>query len=139
MSAIVENIKTFHKETDESVKELIAGSDEHLDIILSITKPLNSINEKFHKFNDSLYDAISKCSDDQLEKEVMPILWDLNKSCLSLIGALSNSRVYSDIRISLKEYHKQYSLLREVIHDIHHFRLAKDNEFENVLKELNAK
>jgi hypothetical protein len=135
MIAIEQNIDQFYLETEESTRVIIEGSDEYLDLILSITKPLDSI---FEKFNEGLYNTINNYSEEQIQSVIMPKLKQLNKSCLTLIGAIRTSILYRDIRTSLKNYSRQYEILREIIHDTNNFRIAKDDEFDNLLKELNA-
>lgn len=136
MNKIEEKIDCFYQENEESVNVIIEGSDEHLDLILSITKPLTSITEKFKEFNEFLYSHISKYSDERLGK-LMPKLRELNKSCITLIGAIRTCFLYQNVRTCLKEYSKQHDLLREIIHDIQYFRLNKDKEFDNLLNQLN--
>ncbi len=138
MIAIEQNIDQFYLETEESTRVIIEGSDEHLDLILSITKPLDLISQKFEKFNEGIYNTINNYSDEQIQSVIMPKLKQLNRSCLTLIGAIRTSILYRDIRTSLKNYSRQYEILREIIHDTHNFRIAKDDEFDNLLKELNA-
>jgi hypothetical protein len=67
----------------------------------------------------------------------MPKLKLLKKSCMTLVGAIRTSFLYRDVRVALKNYTRQHDILREIIHDVHNFRLAKDDEFDNILKELN--
>jgi hypothetical protein len=138
MIAIEQNIDIFFIETEKSTKVIIEGSDEHLDMILSITRPLDMISQKFENFNENLYSTIKNYSEDQIKNIIMPKLRQLNKSCLTLIGAIRTCLLYRDVRSSLKNYNKQYDFFREIIHDIHNFRIAKDDEFDNLLKELNA-
>lgn len=67
----------------------------------------------------------------------MPKLKILNRTCLLLIGAIKTSFLYRDIRNSLKQYYIQYEILRELIYDIYHFRISKDESFDNLMKEVN--
>ena len=138
MIAIEQNIDTLFQETEESTKVIIEGSDEHLDLILTITRPLDILSQKFEKFNESFYNTIGNYSGEQLQDVIMPKLRQLNKSCLTLIGAIRTSILYRDVRNSLKNYSRQYEILREIIYDTHNFRIAKDDELDNLLKELNA-
>lgn len=135
MTAIETELDIFVKEADNSV-ELIIGSDEHLDLILSITNPLNSITEKFEKLNNSLYTQARLFSKETVE-DLMPRLRDVNKSILTLIGALSTSLLYKDVRVSLSKCRRQYDLFKEVMHDLHYFKAVEDTELDNILAELN--
>lgn len=137
MIAIEQNIDKFYQETEESTQIIIDGSDEHLDLILSITKPLDVLSQKFEKFNEEIYNSINNYSEEQIRTIIMPKLRQLNKSCLTLIGAIRTSILYRDIRTALKNYSRQYEVLRELIYDTHNFRVVKDDEFDNLLKELN--
>lgn len=138
MIAIEQNIENLYEETEKSVKLIIEGSDEHLDIILSIANPLDELSKHFEAFNNSLYNNINDCSNDQIQNIIMPKLRLLNKSCLTLIGAIRTCFLYRDVRTSLKNYTRQHEILREIIHDIHYFRIVNDEEFDNLLKEINA-
>jgi hypothetical protein len=138
MIAIEQNIDQFFLETEESTKIIIEGSDEHLDLILSITKPLDILSQKFEIFNGALYNSINNYSDEEIQSVILPKLRQLNKSCLTLIGAIRTSILYRDIRTALKNYSRHYEVLREIIHDTHNFRISKDDEFDNLLKDLNA-
>ena len=137
MTTVEQNIDKLYQETEESVKVITEGSDDHLDLILSITKPLDLLSQKLEKFNEGFYNNINNYSKEQLKTIIMPKLRLLNKSCLTLIGAIRTSILYRDVRASLKNYSRQYEVLREMIHDIYHFRIASDDEFDNLLKELN--
>ena len=137
MITIEQKIDKFYEETEESVKLIIEGSDEHLDMILSITKTLELLSQNFETFNDFLYNNINSYSDDKIQNLLMPRLKLLNKSCMTLIGAIRTTFLYRDVRTAFKNYTKQHDILREIIHDVHNFRLAKDDEFDNILKKLN--
>ena len=138
MIEIENEIDAFYKDTEESVNSIIAGSDEHLDLILSVTKPLNRLSEKFESLNENLYNSIGDYSDDEIKSQLMPKLLDVNKSCMTLIGAIRTSMLYSDVRSSIKRFSKSHDFLREMIHDLKHFRINKDDEFDNLLNDLNA-
>jgi hypothetical protein len=137
LSLIEKRIEQFYEETEESVKVVVDGSDEHLDLILSLTKPLDSLSKKFEELNEFLFENLNAYTNKQIENFIMPKLMQLNKSCMTLIGAIRTSFLYRDVRVSFKNYTRQYDLLREIMHDIRTIRLAKDNEFDNILKELN--
>lgn len=68
----------------------------------------------------------------------MPRLSDVNKSCMTLLGAIRTSMLYRDIKASVKLFSKNHAFLREIIYDLKHFWLRKDDEFDNLLNELNA-
>lgn len=137
MIAIEKRIENFYEETEESVKVVIEGSDDHLDLILSFTKPLDKLSEKFEDLNNFLFDNLNTYTDEQIEHLVLPKLKQLNKSCMTLVGAFRTSFLYRDVRASLKKYTRQHDILREIIHDVNSIRLAKDEEFDNILIELN--
>lgn len=137
MFAIEEKIDVIYKETEESVRVIVEGSDEHLDIIRSITAILHDASCTLEKFNNFLYDSINDLTDEQIQNVVLPKLKLLNKICMTLVGAIRTSFLYRSVRASLKNYTRQHDILREIIHDIHHLRLAKDDEFDSILKELN--
>jgi hypothetical protein len=138
MIAIENEIDAFYKDTEESVNCIIQGSDEHLDLILSVTKPLDRLSEKFEALNENLYKSIGSYSDDDIKMQLMPKLIDVNKTCMTLLGAIRTSMLYSDVRNSLKRFSKSHDFLREMIHDLKHFRINKDEEFDNLLNELNG-
>jgi hypothetical protein len=138
MIAIEKEIDAFYKDTEESVNCIIYGSDEHLDLNLTVTKPLDRLSAKFEALNENLYNSIGNCSDDEIKTRLMPKLLDVNKTCMTLIGAIRTSMLYSDVRTSVKKFSKSHDFLREMIHDLKHFRINKDDEFDNLLNELNA-
>ncbi len=137
MTSVEQNIDKLYQETEESTRIIIEGSDDHLDLILSIIKPLDLLSQKLQEFNENFYTNINNCSEDQLKNSIMPKLRSLNKSCLTLIGAIRTSILYRNVRTSLKNYSRQYEFFREMLYDTHHFRISKDDEFDNLLKELN--
>jgi hypothetical protein len=137
MIEIEEKIEKFYEETEKSVNVLIEGSDEHLDLILSISRRLDSLSKKFETLNESLFESLNTYTDDQIENIIMPKLKQLNRSCMTFLGVISKSFIYRDVRTSLKNYTRQHDLLRELIHDVHNIRLAKDDEFDEILKDLN--
>ena len=130
-------IDKFYTENERSVNQLIEGSDEHLDLILSITKPLLEIAEKFKSLNEYLYTSLRNVTDETLRNEIVPKLRDVNKSCATLVGTIRTSWLYRDVRTALKEYTRQYDFFREIFHDTIHFRLHDNTDLDNVLKELN--
>jgi len=138
MNAIEKQIDAFYKDTEESVNCIIEGSDEHLDLILSVTKPLDELSKKFEVLNENLFDNIGKYSEDEIKFQIMPKLLDVNKNCMTLLGAVRTSMLYRDVRTSVKKFSKSHNFLREMIHDLKHFRLNKDDEFDILLNELNA-
>ncbi len=136
MVAIENKIRIFKEETAESVNVIIEGSDEHLDKILAITTPLNSITEKFTVLNNTLYEELKDYPKDFIKDKVLPELMDINRLCLTYIGAIRTSAMYRDIRSALKKFNVQYSLLRETIHDLHHFIISDDHELDSLLKDI---
>lgn len=138
MIAIEQEIDAFYKETEESVNCIIEGSDEHLDLILLVSISLDKLSKKFETLNENLYNSIGNYSDEEIRLQLMPKLLDVNKSCLTLLGAARTSMLYRDVRISVKNFSKSHNFLREMIYDLKHFRLNKDGEFDNLLNELNA-
>ncbi len=58
MVTIESEVDKFYAENEQSVATIIDGSDEHLDMILSVTKPLTQIAGKFEKLNESLYTCL---------------------------------------------------------------------------------
>jgi hypothetical protein len=137
MVAIEERIERFYEETEESVTNIIEGSDEHLDLILSFIKHLDKLSIDFCNFNESLLKDLNDCSNDQITTIILPKLRQLNRSCLTLIGAFKTSFLCRDVRTSLKNYSKQYDIFHEIMHDLLNIRLAKDVEFDNILKDIN--
>ena len=137
MIAIEDKIDSFYQETENSVNCIIEGSDEHLDLILAIKRPLDQLNIKFAALNDYLYQTIGTYSDEQLKDIILPKLRQLMKSCMTLIGSVKTSFLYRDIRQSLKDYTKQFELLRELVHDVQNIRLAKDEDFDSLLSKIN--
>lgn len=137
MIAIETKIESFYQETEESYKVVIEGSDEHLDLILSIVNPLKQLTVHFKELNQYLVEAIDKTTDDDLRSIILPKLLQLNKSCYTLRGTTVSSPLYKDIREALKDYIKEHEFLREIIHDLQNIRLAKDEEFDSLLNELN--
>ena len=138
MIAIEKEIDAFYKDTEESVNCIIEGSDEHLDLILSVKNPLDILSDKFETLNENLYNSIGTYTDDEIKYQLMPKLADINKTCMTLLGAIRTSMLYSDIRTSVKKFSKSHDFLREMIHDLKHFRINKDDEFDNLLNELNV-
>jgi hypothetical protein len=55
-----------------------------------------------------------------------------------LIGAIRTCVLYREVRNCFKEYTKQHDVLREIINDLNNVRLAKDDEFDDIMKELNS-
>jgi hypothetical protein len=106
-------------------------------LILSFTKPLVSLSEKFEKLNEFLLEKLNTNTDPEIQTIILPKLRQLNRSCMTLIGAFRTSFLYRDVRESLKNYRRQHDVLCEIIHDVNYIRLAKDDEFDNILKELN--
>lgn len=137
MFAIDQEIDAFNKETQDSVDCIIEGSDEHLDLILTYSKPLDLLSKKFEKLNESLYNNIGNTSDEDIKNIILPKLLEVNKNCMMLLGAVRTSFLYRDVRASFKNFSKNHDFLREIIHDLKYFRLNKDADFDNLLRELN--
>jgi hypothetical protein len=137
MVSIGNTIDTFFEENEQSVQSIVDGSDEHLDMILAVTRPLNQLSERFQKVNEIIYEKIRNVSEEEIRTNLMPKLRNLNKSCLTLIGAIRTSFLYRDVRTALKNYTRQYDFFKEMLYDIHHFRISRDDDFDNLLRDLN--
>ena len=138
MISIEKQLDAFYRDTTESIDYIIDGSDEHLDLILSITRPLDRLSEEFGALNENLYNEIGAYSDEEIRFHLMPKLMEVNRSCLTLLGAIRTSMLYSDVRQSVKKFSKNLDFFREMLHDLKHFRINKDQELDNLLNELNA-
>lgn len=136
MTSIGREIRIFKEEAEESVNVIIDGSDEHLDQILSIINPLNSITKRFTALNEMLFEHLPKCSKETIKVEILPELMDINRLCMTYIGAIRTSLMYRDVRLALKKFHTQHQLLIETIHDLHYLIISDDNELDNILKEI---
>ena len=128
-------IKELNVETKQSVTEITEGSDEHLDLINAIKTILNSLTNKFHTFIESFFEKMNGYSNEYLES-FLPKLKDFNISCLSLIGALDTTSLCKHMSSAVEDYKFEYSLLRELIHDIQ-IRISKDEELHNLLMDVN--
>jgi hypothetical protein len=137
MTEIENQINAMYEETVQSVNSIIEGSDEHLDLILSVTKPLDSLTDRLTKLNESLDRDLQNYPDDVVKDQLFPKLKDLNRISMTLIGAVNRSFLYKDIRTSFKNYLKQHDFLREIIYDLSNFRIKKDSEFDSLLSKLN--
>ena len=137
MELIDDKIDTFLEATVTSVNEIIEGSNEHLDLILSVVKPLDRLSEKFESLNQLIYQSIGSLSDDTLKNHLLPKLKDVNRQCMTLIGAVRTCYLYENIRLSFKRFRIQYDILREMIHDLQNIKLAADDDFDSLMKELN--
>jgi hypothetical protein len=137
MNEVAEIIDSFAKETNESFDEVVLGSDEHLDSILKVTTPLGELTRKFEKFNDDLWVSLSKSTDEEL-RSFLPSLQELNRSCISVIGALRTFRYYSHIKDTFRNYYAQWECYRELIHDIDKVRLSKNDDIDKALSFINT-
>lgn len=137
MVSIQEEINILNNETERSVEDILDGSDYHLDLILSIKTPLESLAVKLEALNESLYTTLPKMSGEKINETLIPDLRKLNKSCVTLIGAIRTSFLYQDVRIALKKYTLQHDFLMEILHDTYNFKILKDEELDNILSDLN--
>lgn len=140
MTSILED-KLVHLqvETEKSVDTLIEGSNEHLDLILRITNPLNRISAEFEEVNEMLISSLDNISDDILRNEILPKMRAVNRSSAGLIGSIRSCFLYRDVRYALKRYIKQYDTLREIMHDIQNIRLVQDQEFDDLLGSITGR
>lgn len=130
-------IDAFQKKAEQSVEAILEGSDEHLDLILSIKKPLDDISARFEVLNERLYSELGSYSNDFVRMELMPKLAEVNKICLMVIGAMRSHLLYRDIRQSLKAFSNNLDFLREMMYDLKHFRVNQDSELCDLMDELN--
>ena len=137
MLTIENRIDDFFEQTEHSVNEFMEGSDEHLDMILSITTPINNLAVNFAELNNYLIQHLDNLPDDEIRNEVLPRMRQLNKSCATLIGSVRTSFLYRDVRNALKSYTKQYDHFREIWHDLQNIRLKNDDELDSLMAEIN--
>lgn len=137
MVAIENQIEQFSNETASSV-DLILGSDDHLDLILSVKKPLDTLTSKFVQLNETLHKEINNYPIEVIENLIYPKLKELNKICVTMIGSMRTSFLYSSIRESLKKYQAEHELLRELMYDIHHYKLNDNPDMDDLLREINS-
>lgn len=136
-NAVFEEVHSFQKEAEKSAEVIIAGSDAHLDLILTYTQPLNQLTTELNALNELLYADAVRLSDKEV-KVLLPLLADVNKTCLLVIGAVRTSFLYRDVREALKNFSRSHAFLREIIHDLKYFRDTPDPDMDNLLNELNA-
>jgi hypothetical protein len=137
MLTIENRIDNFYEQTDHAVNEFMEGSDAHLNLILAVTTPINNLALNFAELNDYLVQHLDNLPDDEIIREILPRMRQLNKSCATLVGSIRTSFLYRDVRLALKNYTKQYDHFREIWHDLQNIRLSKDNELDALMAEIN--
>lgn len=137
-TTIEANLEELSVETEGSTTRLIEGSDDHLDAILRVTEILNRVTGKFERLNNTLHLELDGIPNDSIRDVLMPKFMDFNRSSLTLIGAVGTGKLYQSIRTAFKAYRAQYSLFHEMLYDLKHFRLNTDEEYDDLLDELNA-
>jgi hypothetical protein len=136
MVSIENKLDQFSTYTEESVDILIEGSDDHLDRINSIKIPLDKLGNQFEELNNHLFENIDVIPNENAI-ELLPRMKRLNKSSMTLIGAIKTCYLYRDVRNSLKSYSKQLEIFQEIFHDVYRVKLAQDKEMDNILNDLN--
>ncbi len=136
MIAFEEKIIRFQKENDEVQNFIVKGSDEHLDLLLSIKTQLDQLTDKFIILMSEIIPGAGKLSSEELNKS-MPSLLDLYSSSIKLVAALKRSATANDIKSSSQRYYSEVENLREFIYDLENIRLSDDKDLENLLDGLN--
>src|SRR5688500_5413091 len=106
MTAIETQISTFTKAASDSADVIIEGTDEHLDLLLSVINPLDKLTAKFVELNESLAASFGNRSRKEWENSIHS-LKQLNKICLLLDGAIRSSANYKDVRSAYKKFNTQ--------------------------------
>ena len=98
MVAFDEKINAYFIEANKTVNEIIRGSDEHLDIILSITKPLEQLAERMKILNEKLIAVLDSATSEVIQSQVLPEMNSLNRACFQMVGTIYRSQLYRDVR-----------------------------------------
>lgn len=126
----------LQKDTQEGANNVSLGSDEHLDILLSVIKQINLFSEATETVADILYEKLSSISDQVIIDKILPALENLNIACMSYIYAMENSPHADNIKTALDNYKEKYGYLKEIIGDLK-IRLTKDDNISSLLEEIN--
>lgn len=136
MRTIENRIDHFFEQTEYSVHALTEGSDLHLDVILRVITPLHQLAQQFEALNVWLLEQIDQLTDEEISKEMLPRMKQLNKSCATLIGSIRTSFLYRDVRQALKKYTRQYEHFREIWHDLRTIRVNRCNQLEILMAKI---
>jgi hypothetical protein len=138
MNATLEcKISEVNSEAENSASIIMEGSDEHLDNILLVLTPLKEVTKKLEDLNEALWENIGRISKEILKDEFLPQLLGLRKGLLTYVGALASSKFAEESKQAISALLVQYKSLSEIVSDIRNIIIADDEEFDNILNDLN--
>jgi len=138
MFAIKEKIDSLSTANEDVRREIIKGSDEHLDIILDLKGKFDSLTKNCQSFLDGIEEMLNGCEAEIIRSEYLPGLKKLMASFNLVIARVRSSSFKNDINVSFTAYKIVAEHLREVIYDLEHFRTKKNDELEKILAEINT-
>jgi hypothetical protein len=136
MITFEEKIATYERETEEVKRKIERGSDEHLDLLLSIKESLEKLGGNLNRLIKDIVPDLNSFTEEDLNK-AGPILLDAYSSTISLVAQLKRSSVAKDLKATCSDFYMHVDDLREVIHDIERFRLMDDAELDQLMRDIN--
>jgi hypothetical protein len=130
-----EKVVSFQKENEEVQKVIVKGSDEHLDILLSIKELIDPLTHKFIDLLNDLIPSSGKLTAEEVEKAI-PSLLDLYSSAIKIVAILKRSSIPKDLKATCQSYYSKVENLREFIYDLENFR-GEDFGMDEILREIN--
>lgn len=135
MIAIQEKIQTFNQDTEDVQKEIVRGSDEHLDILGEFTSSVNGLTNRLVSINEELVNAFNSMPKAEIQSCLVDMK-DLYATLVKLKGVIRKSAFYKDAPNTYSSLASGTEELREMIYDLENFRL-KEDDFDDFLGELN--
>lgn len=121
----------------QDTEKLIVGSDEHLDIILSIQKSITQLTKLTQAVNNEIEEGFNSLPEEQAKEIVIKLTYGI-RMAKQLIVSLRNTHplIYEGIKSSYKELYIETKQLDEFIQDIIKYKLTNQDELLQVLKEI---
>lgn len=135
---IKENICKVQSESDSTRVSVEKSIDRYLDLILDFRKNIDGMTKHTDELTELLLSSFEKVDKDDFI-QFKQQLHTLIERQTSLYRTIRNSKIYSGVKTSVKEFHYSIDNLIEVYSDLNTFkvRLPENDRFNSLLNAIN--
>lgn len=134
---IKENICKVQSESDNAIVSVEKSINRYLDLILDVKKNIDDLTKLTDDLTDLIHSSFGKLDENDFIQFKQQLSTLINR-LTGLYRTIRNSKTYTGVKTSVKEFHYSIDNLIEVYTDLDTFkvRLPKDEEFNKLLTEI---
>ncbi len=131
----IDTLVSSYQDTEKQL--IVIGSDEHLDIILSIQNTLKDLIKKSEAVSNQLELSFNSMNEEIAKSIVLKLSGGL-RIAKQVIYILRNSPrpIKNGINTCLEQVTFETRQIDELVHDIIKYKLTKQDELQNLINEI---